>query len=120
MAIDVFWEEMDWEDETEGPAPTKVLEVVRDDHSLVEHFLSDLEGTKFPYLSFISHETFTVFHQQHIVQLVTELETLCRQNHDPQVARHLRAVLQLVFRACGSNDTLIVFRARTQLGVWHA
>jgi hypothetical protein len=114
VAIDVFWEEMDWEDETEGPAPTRTLEVVRDSHSLVERFLSGLEGAEFPHLSFISRETFTVFHQQHIVQLITELEALSRQNHDPQIAKHLRAVSQLVFKACGSKDTLIVFRVRKE------
>lgn len=112
MPIDVLWEEMDWEAESSGPAPTRVLDVVRDDHSLVERFLSDLQGEDFPHLRFISHETVTVFHQQHIAQLATELEALSTRKHDPQVAKHLRAVLQLVSAARGPKDTLIAFRVR--------
>ena len=112
MPIDVLWEEMDWEDETPGPAPTMVLDVLRDDQSLVERFLCDLQGADFPYLRFISQETVTIFHQQHLAQLVTELEALCARNHDPQVAKHLRAVLQLVSAARGPRDTLIAFRVR--------
>jgi hypothetical protein len=114
VPIDVLWEEKDWEDGTPGPAPTRVLEVVRDDHSLVERFLSGLNGADFPYLHFISLETVTVFHQPHIAQLITELEALCARDHDPHVAKHLRAVLQLVSAAYGPQDTLIAFRVRAQ------
>ena len=114
MPIDVLWEEMDWEGGTQGPALTRVLEVVRDDHSLVERFLLDLDGTDFPYLSFISLETFTVFHQSHLAQLIAELKALCARDHDPQVTKQLRAVLQLVSSAHGPRDTLITFRVRAQ------
>jgi hypothetical protein len=112
MPIDVLWEEMDWEANTSGPAPTRVLDIVRDDHSLVKRFLSDLEDGAFPYLSFINPETVTIFHQQHIAQLISELEALSMRSHDPQVAAHLRAVLQFVSAALGPADTLIAFRAR--------
>ncbi len=112
MPIDVLWEEMDWEAETSGPAPTRVLEAVRDDHSLVERFLLDLDSAAFPYLSFISLETVTVFHQANIGQLIMELEALCEQDHDPQVEKHLHEVLQLVAASQGPEDTLIAFRVR--------
>jgi hypothetical protein len=112
MPIDVLWEEMDWEANPAGPAPTRVLKAVRDDHSLVERFLVDLEDGEFPHLSFISHETVTVFHQPSIERLIAELEALSRRKHDPHVATHLRAVLQLVSAARGPKDTLVAFRAR--------
>jgi hypothetical protein len=112
VPIDVLWEKVNWEAETLGPAPTRVLAAVRDDQSLAEHFLSDLDGGDFSSLHFISHETVTVFHQQHIAQLVTELEALSDRKHDPQVAKHLRAVLELISAARGSKDTLISFRVR--------
>ena len=114
MAIDVLWQEMDWEAETLGPAHTRVLDIVRDDHSLVERFLSNLEGADFAYQRFISHETVTIFHQQHLPQLITELEALCDRDYDPEVAKHLRAVLQLVIAACGPSDTLIAFQVRNK------
>ena len=110
MPIDVLWEKMDWEANPAGPAPTRVLKAVRDDHSLVECFLVDLD--EFPYLSFISHETVTVFHQPSIEQLIAELEALSRRKHDPHVGTHLHAVLQLVSAARGPKDTLVAFRAR--------
>jgi hypothetical protein len=110
--IDVLWEEMDWEAETSGPVPTRVLDSIRDDQSLVERFLTDLESKHFPHLSFISRETVTIFHQQHIPQLVQELEALSERKHEPQVATHLGAVLQFVTAACGPEDTLISFQVR--------
>jgi len=112
VPIDVLWEEMDWEAAPSGPAPTRVLKVVPDDHSLVERFLSDLDSGEFPNLRFISHETVTVFHQQHIALLITELEALSTRKHDPDIAKHLSAVLQLVTAARGQKDTLVAFRVR--------
>jgi len=111
MSIDVLWEEMQWEDEAaDQPAETRVLAVVRDEHSLVERFLADFRVAEFPYLRFISHETVTIFHQQHIPQLVKELEALCKQDHEPEVEKQLHAVLHLVCDAYGSENTLIAFR----------
>jgi hypothetical protein len=103
---------MDWAANTSGPAPTRVLAAVRDDDSLVERFLSSLDGGDFPNLAFISHETVTVFHQQAIPELIRELEALSARRHDAQVAHHLRVVLQLISGAHGSKDTLIAFRVR--------
>ena len=116
MPIDVLWEEMDWEDGTLGPAPTRVLDALRDDHSLVERVLANLDDAAFPYLSFISLETVTVFHQRHIGQLLSELEALCGRNHAPEVAKHLRAILQFVSAAHGPEDTSIAFRVRALEG----
>ena len=111
MSIEVLWEEIQWKDETpDEPAETRVLTVVRDEHSLVERFLADFRVADFPYLRFISHETVTIFHQQHIPQLVNELEALCEQDHEPEVEKYLHAVLHLVCRARGSENTLIAFR----------
>ena len=113
VPIDVLLEEMDWEAEPSGPAPTRVLRAVPDDHSLMERLLSVLQGGDLPYLRFISLETVTIFHQQHIAQLLTELEALStRQQHDPLVTRHLGAVTQLVSAARGLKDTLVAFRVR--------
>src|SRR5258706_15499454 len=110
MCINVLWEEMWWNNKTpDEPAQTRVLAVVRDEHSLVERFLADFRVADFPYLRFISHETVTVFHQQHIPQLVKELEALCEQDHEPEVEKHLHDVLHLVHRAHGSENTFIAF-----------
>ena len=54
------------------PGGTRVVDTIRDD-LLVERFISSLKGTEFPYLRFISLETVTVFHQQHLSLLVAEL-----------------------------------------------
>jgi hypothetical protein len=41
MSIEVLWEEMQWKDEApDQPAETRVLAVVRDEHALVERFLT--------------------------------------------------------------------------------
>jgi hypothetical protein len=112
MPIDVVWEEMDWEANPSGPAPTRVLRVVPDNHSVVERLLSGLEGEDFEYLRFISHESVTIFHQPHISQLITELELLGTRKHDPQMAEHLSAILQVVSESIGVRDTLVAFRAR--------
>jgi hypothetical protein len=112
VPIDVLWKEMYWEADLTGPAPTRILKSVQDDCSLVERFLSNLKDDEFPYLSFISHETVTIFHQQHIGQLIAELQALRARDHEAQVAKHLDAVLQLVSAALGPEDTLIAFQVR--------
>jgi len=112
MSIEVRWEEMRWNDEApDQPAESHVLAVVSDKYSLVERFLVAFRVAEFPYLRFISHETVTIFHQQHIPQLLQELEALCEQDHEPEVEKHLHAVLDLVRGAQGSENTLIAFRA---------
>jgi hypothetical protein len=112
MQIDVLWEEMDWDTPGPRPAGTRVLETLTDDDSLVERFLGNLPGDGFPYLRGIGLDTATFFHQQHIPQLAAELEALSERNHEPEVAKHLRAVSQFVSGAIGPKDTLISFRAR--------
>ena len=114
MPIDVLRTEVDWEANPNGPAPSRILGAVHDDHSLVARFLANLEANDFPYLSFISLETVTVFHQQHLAQLVSELQALCERDHDAQVGVHLHAVLQFVSAAAGPKDTSIEFRVRQQ------
>jgi hypothetical protein len=113
MAIDVMWEEfLPWSGDPQEALGTHVLATLADDHSLVERFLVDFRTADLPYLHFISHETVTIFHQQHIPQLVEELEILCQQDHDPDVESHLRAVLDFVRSAYGAKDTLIAFRVK--------
>ena len=112
MPIDVLWTEVDWEANPDGPAPSRVLSAVHDDHSLVARFLANLKADDFPYLSFISLETVTVFHQQHLAQLIMELRVLCERKHDPQVEKHLQVVLGFVSAARGPKDTSIEFRVR--------
>ena len=111
MAIDVVWEQMRWSDDPLEPGETQVLAVVRDEHSLVERFLVDFRTADLPYLRFVSHETVTILHQEQIPQLAKELEALHDQDHHPDVAKHLNAVLDLVRNAYGSKHTLIAFRA---------
>ena len=111
MSIEVRWEELWWSDERRDQlGGTRVLAVVSDVHSLVKRFLADFRVADFPYLRFISHETVTIFHQKHIPQLVKELEALCEQDHEPEVEKHIHAVLQLVRRAHGVENTHITFQ----------
>ena len=112
MPIDVFWEDFDWAADTSGPVPTRVLKVVRDDHSLVTRFLTALQHDEFPHLSFISHETVTVFHQRSLGPLVGELEALRKREQDPAVLKQIGAVLELVAGARGPTESLIAFRVR--------
>jgi translation initiation factor IF-2 len=112
MSINVLWEEMRWNDEApHEPGISHVLATLRDEHSLVQRFLVNFCTADFPYLQFISHETVTVFHQQHIPQLVRELEALCEQEHEPDVEKHLHAILEFVRHAYGTKNTHIAFRA---------
>jgi hypothetical protein len=112
MPIDVIWEQMDWEANPSGPAPTRTLRIVPDERGLVERVLSNLPDGDLPYLRFISHETVTVFHQQHMAQLQSELEVLGTRVREAEVTKQLAAVLQLVADANGTMDSLVAFRAR--------
>jgi hypothetical protein len=103
---------MYWEADPTVPGRTRVVDIVRDDHLLVEKFLSTINGTEFPYLRFISLETVTIFHQRHLSQLVAELVKSSEGVGDPQLAVQLRAMSQFVFAALGAEDTLIAFRVR--------
>jgi hypothetical protein len=103
---------MDWEANPSGPAPTRTLRIVRDERGLVERVLSNLPDGDVPYLRFISHKTVTVFHQQHIAQLQSELEVLGTRVREPEVTKQLAVVLQLVADANGTMDSLVAFRAR--------
>ena len=112
MSIDVLWTEVDWDANVNGPAPSRVLAAVHDEYSLVARFLANLEANDFPYLSFISLGTMTVFHQRHLAQLISELRVLCERKHDAQVEAHLHAVLRFVSAARDPKDTSIEFRVR--------
>jgi hypothetical protein len=112
MPIDVLWEQMDWEANPSGPAPTRTLRIVPDERGLVERVLSNLQDGDLPHLRFISHETVTVFHQQHIAQLLSELEVLGTRVREPEATKQLAAVLQLVADANGTMDSLVAFRVR--------
>jgi hypothetical protein len=112
MAIDVQWEELRWSYKPDEPLDSHPLRILRDEESLVERFLIDFRVAELPYLRFIGRDTVTVFHQQQIPQLIKELETLCEQDHEQNVKKHLHAVLELVRAADGSPHTLIAFRAR--------
>jgi len=107
MSIDVRWEAAPEWPETEG----HVLGELRDDDSLVERFLVRSKIQDLPYVRFInpSPNGLTVFHQQHMRQLIDELETLSQRQHDPDVARHLRAVLDFVRQAYGRGKGSILF-----------
>jgi hypothetical protein len=113
MSIDIHWEEMRWRIALpDQPGESHILATLRDDHSLVQHFLIRSRVSDFPYLSFISHESVTVFHQQHIPQLIKESEALSEQDFAPDVKVQLHAALDFVRRACGSRNTHIAFEAR--------
>ena len=112
MPVDVVREEMYWEADPKVPGRTRVVDVLNDDHLLIERFLSNLKGTEFPYLRFISLETVTIFHQQSLSQLVAELVKSSEGVEDPQIATQVREMAQFVFAALGVEDTLIAFRVR--------
>jgi hypothetical protein len=63
MHIDVLWEEMRWSDDPHEPGYGHALEVLRDEHSLVERFLAESRTADLPNLHFISQGTETIFHQ---------------------------------------------------------
>ena len=111
MPIDVLWEEMCWSDKPHEPVESHVLAALPDEHSLVERFLVDFRTADLPCLRFISHETVTIFHQQQIPQLIKELEALREQDHELDVEKLLRAVLDFVRSSYGAENTLIAFRA---------
>jgi hypothetical protein len=96
-----------WEHEPDCRVGAELL----DQHSVVGQFLADSRVKDFPYLRFIDHHSHTVFHQRHIPQLIEELETLSKQQHEPAVAEHLRAVLEFVRQAEGCAGSYIRFYA---------
>ena len=100
MGIDLRWEE---------EPGCRLIEELRDDGSLVAQFLAESRLLDLPYLRWIDHRSHTVFHQQHIRQLIAELEKLSEQQHEPAVARHLQAVLELVREARGRSGSYIRF-----------
>jgi hypothetical protein len=124
MQIDVLWEEMRWSDDPHEPGYGHTLEVLRDEHSLVERFLTHSRTADLPSLRFIGHETDSLFHQDHIPLLLGELKALSEQELEPEVEKHLHAVRDFVRRAYGKGDTFIVFRARVVETLhflrWHA
>ena len=76
---------------------------------LVERFLPDAAAQDFPCLRFVDPYGDTVFNQAQITQLVLELERLLAQKQEPEVERHLRAVLEFVRQAVGQSHTYIRF-----------
>ena len=94
--------------ETEG----RVLGELRDDDSFVERFLLRSKIQDLPHVRFIDPNGLTVFHQQHMRQLIDDLETLSQRQHDPDVARHLNAVLDFVRQAYRQAKGSILFCAQ--------
>src|SRR6185436_10214940 len=93
-----------WENER-GEQLTELL----DTNSLVERFLPHFEAQDFPCLRFVDPYGDTVFNQFQITQVISELERLSAQKHEPEVERHLRAVLEFVRQATGKVHTYIRF-----------
>jgi hypothetical protein len=93
-----------WEDER-GEQLAQLL----DGDYLVQRFLPHFEAQDFPCLRFVDPAGDTVFNQAQIGQLVLELERLSAQKHEPEVERHLRAVLKFVRQAVGEVHTYIKF-----------
>ena len=79
------------------------------DRGFVEQFLPHADSPDFPCLRFVDPYGDTVFNQPQISQLVLELERLSGQKHEPEVERHLQAVLEFVRKAVGSVHTYIRF-----------
>ena len=85
------------------------LAELADPRSLVERFLPQFEAQDFPYLRFVDPYGDTVFNQAQIRQVITELERLAQQPHEPEVERHLLAVLDFVRQARDRVHTYIKF-----------
>ena len=99
MGIDLRWEDENGEQ----------LAELLDQHSAVARFLPPMQAQDFPCLRFVDPCGDTVFNQPQITQVVLELERLSAQKHEPEVERHLRAVLAFVRKAAGSVHTYIKF-----------
>jgi len=96
--------EIRWEDER-----GEQLAQLFDGDFLVEKFLPDFQAQNFPCLRFVDPAGDTVFNQLQIAQLINELESLSAQKHEPEVERHLQAVLDFVRKANGKVHTYIKF-----------
>ena len=107
MGIHVRWEDEPLPPETEW----KPLGELRDDQSLVERFLVHSKIQDLPTLLFMSGSTMHVFHQRHMRPLIDDLETLSKRQHEPEVERHLRAVLEFVRQAYSRAKGSIIFEA---------
>jgi hypothetical protein len=90
-----------WEDEN-GNRLGELLDI----SEAVQKFLPDCDTTEFPCLRFVDPYGDTVFNRLQIPQLITELETLLRQKHEPEVDQHLRAVLDFVRQDHGVHTYL--------------
>lgn len=99
MGIDLRWENERGEQLAELPDPGY----------LVEQFLPPFDSRDFPCLRFVDPAGDTVFNQPQITQVVSELERLSTRSHDPQVERHLQAVLEFIRQAVGHAHTYIKF-----------
>ena|ERR1039457_2900838 len=99
MGINIHWEDERGERLAELP----------DGDFLVEKFLPHFQAQDFPCLRFVDPAGDTVFNQFQITQLVSELERLSAQKHEPEVEGHLRAVLEFVRQAVGKVHTYIKF-----------
>ena|SRR5436309_13620104 len=99
MGIDLRWENERGEKLAELP----------DGDFLVERFLPPFDASDFPCLRFVDPAGDTVFNQAQIMQVVLELERLSARRHEPNVERHLRAVLEFVRQAVGKTHTYIKF-----------
>jgi hypothetical protein len=93
-----------WEDERGKP-----LAELLDPKMLVECFLPDFGDQDFPCLCFVDPYGDTVFNQHQITQLISELETLSGKKREPEVERHLQAVLEFVRQTAGKTHTYIRF-----------
>ncbi|MEI6195992.1 MAG: hypothetical protein WCS42_16855 [Verrucomicrobiota bacterium] len=99
MGINIHWEDERGEQ----------LAMLSDGDFLVEKFLPQFDAQDFPCLRFVDPVGDTVFNQFQIDQLVLELEKLSTRKHDPEVERHLQAVLNFVREAAGKVHTYIKF-----------
>src|SRR5260221_13412612 len=99
MGIDLRWED------EHGNQVAELL----DTGSLVARFLPHFESQDFPCLRFVDPYGDTVFNQFQIRQVVAELERLSAQQHEPEVERHLRAVLEFARKANDPVHTYIKF-----------
>ena len=99
MGINIHWEDERGEQ----------LAQLIDRDFLVEKFLPNFQAQDFPCLRFVDPAGDTVFNQFQITQLVSELERLSAQKHEPDVERHLQAVLAFVRQAVGKVHTYIKF-----------
>jgi hypothetical protein len=87
----------------------EVFRELPDGGALVERFLPDFESADFPCLRFVDPYGDTVFNQLQIEQVTWELEALAGRQHEPEVDRHLLAVLEFVRAARGRVHTYIRF-----------